>query len=134
MRWQDTSFSKAGNTFSFPATKLSAAGAIPPELGHLRELRVLWLNVNQLTGAFFFLVVSLLVFILMSLADGMNAKKRLKSRQHNQVTRELVVVEPQFLQLLEIYQLRWDGACSESANKNQQEVKQEIPNLSLIHI
>ena len=63
MRWQDTSFSKAGNIFSFPATKLSAAGAIPPELGHLRELRVLWLNVNQLTGAFCFLVVSLLFSI-----------------------------------------------------------------------
>ena len=54
MRWQDTSFSKAGNIFSYPATKLPAAGTIPPELGHLRELRVLWLNVNQLTGAFFF--------------------------------------------------------------------------------
>ena len=63
MRWQDTSFSKAGNIFSYPATKLSAAGAIPPELGHLRKLRVLWLNVNQLTGASFFLVVSLLFSI-----------------------------------------------------------------------
>ena len=56
-------------------------------------------------------------------------KKKLKPPQHNQDTRELVVVERQSLQLLEIYQLRWDGACSESANKNQQEVKQEIPNI-----
>jgi len=86
MRWQDTSFSKAGNIFSFPATKLSAAGAIPPELGHLRELRVLWLDVNQLTGTFFFWLFHFyLVFILMSLADAsarfikMNANKKIET-------------------------------------------------------